>query len=81
MQRRILGSVLGTFFAALIAMPVVIKHVSERSASIGAAPQRDPVTARYGFCFQEVAKAAGIDFTHQAPTLDAKLAHTSQETG
>ena len=31
--------------------------------------------ARYGFCFQEVAKAAGIDFTHQAPSLDPKLAH------
>ena len=31
--------------------------------------------ARYGFCFQEVAKAAGIDFTHQAPSLDARLAH------
>jgi hypothetical protein len=30
---------------------------------------------RYGFHLQEVAKQAGIDFTHQAPTLDAKLDH------
>ena len=37
-ERRILGMVLGTFFAALIAMPVVIKQVSERQASSGAAP-------------------------------------------
>jgi hypothetical protein len=79
MQRRILGIVLGTFFAALIAMPVLIKHVSERYASSGAAPQRDMVTARYGFCFQEVAKAVGIDFRHRAPTLDAKLAHIMPE--
>jgi len=75
MKKRLLGTLLGTFFALLIAMPVVLKRVSERPASIGAAPQRDTVLARYGFCFQEVAKAAGIDFTHQAPTLDARLAH------
>src|SRR5215475_6754388 len=74
-QRRSLGIVLGIFFAALIAMPVVIKHVSERHTSSGAAPDRDTVTARHGFCLQEVAKAAGLDFTHQVPSLDAKLAH------
>ncbi len=30
---------------------------------------------RYGFRLQEVSKASGVDFTHQAPTLDIKLAH------
>ena len=30
---------------------------------------------RYGFRLEEVAKSSGIDFTHQAPTLDPKLAH------
>jgi hypothetical protein len=30
---------------------------------------------RYGFSLKESAHAAGIDFTHQAPTLDAKLEH------
>jgi enediyne biosynthesis protein E4 len=75
MKRRILSIVLGTFFAALIAIPVVLKQAAERHMSSGAAPERDTVIARHGFCFQEVAKAAGIDFTHQAPTLDAKLAH------
>jgi hypothetical protein len=67
--------VLCTVFAALLATPVVIKHVSERHASSGVALQRDTAMARYGFHFQEAAKAAGIDFTHQAPTLDARLAH------
>src|SRR5262249_48443226 len=56
-------------------MPVVIRYVSERHASSGAALYRDTATARYGFCFQEVAKAVGIDFRHQAPSLDARLAH------
>jgi len=30
---------------------------------------------RYGFYLRESARAAGIDFVHQAPTLDAKLEH------
>src|SRR5262249_28558105 len=79
MKRRILGIVLCTFFAALIATPVVIRHVSKHNESIGAATYNDTVTARYGFRFQEVAKAAGIHFTHQAPTFDAKLAHIMPE--
>jgi hypothetical protein len=29
----------------------------------------------YGFYLREVSKDAGIDFTHRAPTLDAKLEH------
>ena len=41
MKRRILGIVLSIFFAALIAMPVVIKRFSERQVAIGAAPHRD----------------------------------------
>ena len=75
MKRRLLRIVLSTCFAALLATPVVLKRVSERHATTGAAPQDAVVLARYGFYFQEVAKAAGIEFTHQAPTLDAKLSH------
>jgi hypothetical protein len=74
-KKRLLGMLLGIFFAALIATPVVLKRFSARQVAIGAAPHRDLVTARYGFCFQEVARAAGIDFTHHAPNLDARLAH------
>ena len=35
--------------------------------------------ARHGFHLQEVSHAAGIDFVHQAPVLDAKLAHIMPE--
>ena len=31
--------------------------------------------ARYGFAFEEVAQQVGVKFQHEAPVLDAKLAH------
>jgi hypothetical protein len=79
MKRRILGTLLCTFFVALIATPIVIKQVSKRYESIGAVPLRETMTARYGFYFQEAAKAAGIDFIHQAPTFDPQLDHIMPE--
>src|SRR5690348_12034630 len=36
-------------------------------------PASDSVK-RYGFHLEEIGKAAGIDFVHHAPVLDAKLA-------
>jgi enediyne biosynthesis protein E4 len=35
----------------------------------------DEALERYGFHLREVSKEAGIEFTHQAPTLDDKLEH------
>jgi VCBS repeat protein len=71
----VLSIVLGIFFVALIATPVVLKRVSARHAAVGVAASCDTVTVRYGFCFQEVANAAGIEFRHHAPSLDPQLAH------
>jgi len=48
MKKRILGILLCTFFVALIATPMVIKHVSKRHESIGAVPLHETVTDRYG---------------------------------
>ena len=45
----------------------------DRAAKLVADPSA--AMSRYGFRFEEVAKASGIDFTHQAPTLDPKLDH------
>lgn len=46
---------------------------------IGTAPAAaggpDSALATHGFRLQEVARQAGLAFTHQAPTFDAKLAH------
>ncbi len=66
MNRRILGVMLGILFVGLMATPVVLKRVSARHTPIAVDAPRDAVMARYGFCFQEVAKAAGMEFTHQA---------------
>lgn len=79
MRRYIFRIVLGTLFVALIALPVVIKRWSAPRTPRGTALPPDTVMARYGLYFQEVAKAAGIEFTHRAPTLDAKLEHIMPE--
>jgi len=62
------------FLAAQLAFPLVYKRME---AHAKAAVSADPSTvlARYGFRFQESAKAAGIDFVHTAATLDPKLRH------
>ncbi|MGC1363103.1 MAG: CRTAC1 family protein [Silvibacterium sp.] len=62
------------FFAGLIATPVIINRVSARSRTAAAHFDTILALARYGFYFTEVSHAAGIDFIHQAPVLDPKLA-------
>src|SRR6188472_2305336 len=34
-----------------------------------------PADTRFGFRLEESAKALGVDFVHQAPTFDGRLAH------
>jgi hypothetical protein len=60
------------FFAGLLSVPWMVRHYS---AAEKTAPNPDTraALARYGFTLQEVSHAAGIDFVHQAPTLDSKL--------
>jgi hypothetical protein len=75
MKRHLLSIVLCAFFVALLAIPVVIQQVSDHHAPHDATFERTMVMARHGFCFQDVAAAAGMDFLHHAPALDTKLAH------
>lgn len=65
--------ILWLFFAALIAVPVIL---TRRQSSKTASAQVDAQSAlsRYGFYFTEDSAPAGIHFTHQAPVLDSKLA-------
>lgn len=71
--------VLAVFFAGLLATPFLLKYRVARSKAAEA--RFDPATslARHGFYLQEVSHTAGIDFVHQAPVLDAKLAHIMPE--
>ncbi|HEX8355244.1 MAG TPA: VCBS repeat-containing protein, partial [Pyrinomonadaceae bacterium] len=63
-------------FAALLAAPFAFRRWhgrGEAGARADAAP--DVALARHGFRLEEVSKSAGINFTHTAPRLDAKLGH------
>ncbi|MBA3242067.1 MAG: VCBS repeat-containing protein, partial [Acidobacteria bacterium] len=66
------------FFVALLATPLALKRWHGRGDTRGGSQVlkgSDVALQRYGFHLQEVSKSAGIDFTHTAPTLDARLAH------
>src|ERR1700732_736889 len=62
-------------FLALLATPIAIKRLAARREVGKSKLDAGQALARYGFYFQEVAHASGIDFVHQAPTLDHKLDH------
>ena len=62
-------------FVALLATPLVIKRLAARRELGKSKLDAAAALARHGLFFQEVAQASGIDFVHQAPTLDHKLDH------
>src|SRR5215472_17294304 len=64
---------LAIVFAGLILSPLVVRRWSSERAS--AKLDRQSALARHGFYFEEVSRAAGVDFVHQAPTLDSRLEH------
>ncbi len=64
---------LGIFFVALLATPIVVRRVSAGRASTKIKLDANAALARHSFYLQDVSRAAGINFVHQAPTLDAKL--------
>jgi hypothetical protein len=70
---------LGAFFVGLLATPLLMRHFSAETRAAGAQPDRQAALNRYGFYLQNVSEVAGIDFVHQAPTLDAKLARIMPE--
>lgn len=66
---------LAIFFIGLLAAPVVYKRHQRAEASASAKMSKTQALSRYGFYLQESSKASGIEFVHQAPTLDVKLSH------
>jgi hypothetical protein len=66
---------LALLFVALLATPLVIKRLAARRAAPTARLETNTALARYGFSLEEVAKASGVNFIHQAPTLDHQLDH------
>src|SRR6266540_4137758 len=62
-------------FVALLATPLVIKRLSARREPPRAKLDAKVALSRYGFYLEEVAQASGVNFVHQAPTLDRQLDH------
>ena len=71
--------VLGIIFGALVMSPIIIKHMAARRETAKSALDVQTSLARHGFHLEEVSHAAGVNFMHQAPTLDHKLDHIMPE--
>src|SRR5262245_43594971 len=63
--------ILVVFFFTLLGSVFVLRPGTNEADKL----RRKASLERHGFYLEEVAKASGIDFVHQAPTLDPKLAH------
>jgi len=64
---------LAVVFVALLATPAIVRRFGTASTPPAATSAADPL--RYGFQLTESARAAGLQFVHEAPTLDPKLSH------
>jgi hypothetical protein len=64
--------ILSVIFLALVASPLVIKRMSKARIDESKVDAKTAL-ARHGFYLEEVSRAAGINFVHQAPKLDSKL--------
>src|SRR5580765_6402483 len=62
-------------FVVLLATPLMIKRLAARRDAGKSKLDANLALSRYGFYLQEVAQTSGINFVHQAPTLDHKLDH------
>ena len=64
-------------FVGLLAAVLVLNRRSSHGGTARAPPsaKREDPLARTASAWRRSAKASGIDFVHQAPTLDAKLDH------
>src|ERR1700683_4529668 len=71
---RIAKIVLWIFFLGLLATPLFINRISTRHEAPRSTSDAATALARHGFYLQEVSHAVGINFVHQAPVLDPKLA-------
>jgi hypothetical protein len=68
---------LAALLLGMLATPVLLKHLAARNAPARPDVDRTAALTRYGFYLEEVAKAIGLDFRHEAPTLDPQLDHIS----
>ncbi len=65
---------LAVILVGLLMTPYLIRRFGQPTVAIPTSGHADPLT-QYGFRLTESAKKAGLEFVHEAPTLDARLAH------
>jgi enediyne biosynthesis protein E4 len=70
---RLARVLLSIFFIGLLLTPLAMKRYAARRASARVAANMQTAIAHHGFYLTEVSHDAGINFVHQAPTLDPKL--------
>lgn len=66
--------VLIVIFLGLLSVPLIVRKYGSNSAAAQTRMSDKAAMARYGFYLTEVSKAAGVNFIHQGPKLDPKLA-------
>jgi len=62
------------FFVGLLFVPIAVRKLSGRRVAAQTTLDTKAALANHGFYLTEVSHASGIDFVHQGPTLDPKLA-------
>ncbi len=60
--------------AILAASLIAVRTINQRASGSEVAAD-GAADARFGFTLEESARTLGVDFTHQAPTFDARLEH------
>jgi hypothetical protein len=78
MKSQVTRVVLVLFFVGLLLTPTVLRRfqsTSTRTSQIASPGAASSDLNSYGFRLEEVSKQSGVDFTHRAPKLDAKLDH------
>ncbi|MBI4512679.1 MAG: CRTAC1 family protein [Gemmatimonadetes bacterium] len=75
MTRRVAQGSLTVLFLVLLATPLVWRYLSARREDARTTVRAEDALRRYGLYLEEVARASGIDFTHQGPSLDPGLDH------
>jgi hypothetical protein len=73
-MKRFARPILAVLFVLMLATPAILRRYGA-APSAGTAASAGDALQRYGFALTESARAAGVEFVHEAPTLDPKLAH------
>jgi len=67
--------VLSVFFVVLLAAPFIISNYGQWTSGSDSTLNREIALERFGFYMEDVTGEWGVDFTHQAPSLDPQLDH------